>query len=80
MNFSGISCHSETEKTEVYQPKVYGDIQSYHNVSSTSLMHILSAVKYKHHTGRAQWDITRKEWKINDVKIRIRCRVDCCSL
>ena len=48
----------------VCQPKVYGDIQSHHNMSST--LHILSAVKYQHYR-----DIARKEWKIDNVEIKI---------
>ena len=43
MNFSGVSLHSP--EIGVCKPKVY--IQSHHNMSST--LHILSAVKYKHH-------------------------------
>ena len=45
MNFSGVSLHSP--EIGVCQPKVYGNIQSHHNMSST--LHILSAGKYKHH-------------------------------
>ena len=45
MNFSGVSLHSP--EIGVCQPKVYGDIQSHHNMSST--LHILSTGKYKHH-------------------------------
>ena len=66
MNFSGISLHSP--ELGVSQTKVYGDMQSHHNMSSTS--HILSAQKYKHE-GRARWDIARKEWKIHNVEIKI---------
>ena len=65
MNFSGVSFHSP--EIGVRQPKVYGDIQSHHNVSST--LHILPAAKYKHHIKRARWDIGRKEW-IMKVKSR----------
>ena len=45
MNFSGVSLHSP--EIGVCQPKVYGDIQSHHNMSST--LHILSTGKYEHH-------------------------------
>ena len=65
MNFSGVSLHSP--EIEVCQPKVYGDIQSHHYMSST--LHTLSAWKYT--IGRARWDIARKEWKIDNVEIKI---------
>ena len=39
MNFLGVSIHSP--EIGVCQPKVYGDIQSHHNMSST--LHILSS-------------------------------------
>ena len=67
MIFPGISIHSP--ETGVCQPKVNGDIQSHYNMSST--LYISSAAKYKHHIGRARWDTARKEWKINNVKIKI---------
>ena len=44
MNFSGVSLHNP--EIGVCQPKVYGDIQRDHNVSS--ILHILSAEKHKH--------------------------------
>ena len=50
MNFSDVSLHSP--EIGVCQPKVYGDIQSHHNMSST--LHILSTKlvcdggKFKH--------------------------------
>ena len=66
MNFSGVSLHSP--EIGVCQPKVYGNIQSHHNMSST--LHILSAGKYKHHM-KARWDTARKEWKIDNVEIKI---------
>ena len=64
MIFSGVSVHSP--EIGVCQSKVYGDIQSHHNMSST--LHILSAAKYK---GSARWDIARKECKIDNVEIKI---------
>ena len=45
MNFSGVLFHSPEKG--VHQPKIYDDIQSHRNVSST--LDILSAAKYKHH-------------------------------
>ena len=36
----------------------------------SSTLHILSAAKYTHHR-RASWDIARKEWKIDNVEIKI---------
>ena len=67
MNFSGVSLHSP--EIAVCEPKVYGDIQSDHNMSST--LHILSTGKYKHHKKGYRWDIARKEWKIDNVEIKI---------
>ena len=43
MNFSGVSLHSP--EIGVCQPKVYGDIQSHHNMSST--LHVLLTGKYE---------------------------------
>ena len=62
MNFSNVSLHSP--EIGVCQPNVYGDIQSHHNMSST--LHILSAVKYKHHR-----NVAEKEWKIDNVENKI---------
>ena len=45
MNFSSISLHSP--EIGACQPKVYGDIRSHHDMSTT--LHILSTGKYKHH-------------------------------
>ena len=45
MNFSGVSLDSL--EIRVCEPKVDGDIQNDHNMSST--LHILSTGKYKHH-------------------------------
>ena len=67
MNFSGVSLHSP--EIRVCQPKVYGDIQSHHDMSST--LHILSAAKYINTKGRARWDIARKVRKIDNVEIKI---------
>ena len=66
MNFSGISLHSP--EIGVCEPKVYGDIQSHHNMSNT--LHILSAAKYNT-IGRAGSDNALKEWKIDNVEIKI---------
>ena len=66
MNFSGVSLHSP--EIGVCQPKVYGDIQSHCNMSSS--LHILSTGIYKHHM-KARWDIAQKEWKIDNVEIKI---------
>ena len=64
--FSGVSLHSP--EIGVCQPKVYGDIESHHNMSST--LHILSTGKYKHHM-KGRWHIAPKEWKIDNVEIKI---------
>ena len=67
MNFSGIPLHSC--ELGVSQPKVYGDIQSHHNMSIT--LHILSAGKYKHHRKGYILDIAQKKSKIDNVEIKI---------
>ena len=64
MNFTGVSFHSP--ETEVYQPTVYGDIQSHHNVSST--LHIFSAAKY-HRKG--QMGSCSEGIKIDNVEVKI---------
>ena len=66
MNFSGVSLHSH--EIGACQPKVYGDIQSHHNMSST--LHILSTGNINT-ICRARWDIARKERKIGNVEIKI---------
>ena len=66
MNFLGISLHSP--EIGVCQPKVYGDIQGHHNMSNT--LHILSTGKYRHHM-KGYMDIAQKEWKIDNVEIKI---------
>ena len=73
MNFSGVLLHSP--EIGVCQPKVYGDIQIHHNMGST--LHILSAVKYKHHRkgqmrncwkGMENWQCrNRSHWNPNDL-------------
>ena len=65
MNFSGVSLHSH--EIEVCQPKVYGDIQS-HNMSSIIISYQLGHINT---VRRARWDIARKEWKVDSVKIKI---------
>ena len=65
MNFSGISLHSP--EIGVCQPKVYGDIQSHHNMS-WEISYQLGNINT---TGRARWHIAQKEWKIDNVEIKI---------
>ena len=66
MNFSDGSPYSP--ETGVYQPKVYGDIQSHHNRAA----HCISCQLRNVNTiGRARWDIAGKEWKIDNVEIKI---------
>ena len=37
----------------------------------SSTLHILPAMKYKHHRRPAKWDIPQKEWEIHNVEIKI---------
>ena len=66
MNFSGVPPHSP--ETRVCEPKVYGDIQSHHNMSNTCISYQLRNIITR---GRARWDIAPKEWKIDNVEIKI---------
>ena len=66
MNFSGVLLHSP--EIGVCKPKVYGDIQSHHNVSISCISHQLRNINT---IGKVRWDIARKEWKIDDVEIKI---------
>ena len=66
MNFLGISLHSP--EIEVCQPKVYGDIQSHHNMSAPCMSYQLRNINT---LGRVRWDIARKESKIDNVEIKI---------
>ena len=54
--------------TEGDQPGTCGDIENHHNVSS--IVHNLCAAKCKHHK-RARWYVAGKEWKIDNVGLKI---------
>ena len=67
MHFSGVSLHSN--EIGVCQPNAYDDVQSHHSMSSTPC--IPYQLQNINTIGRAGWDISPKEQKIDNVKIKI---------